>query len=138
MNQLKYFPSSHRNFHNQSLQKKVNQDTSKDFKVRRLVVQEALQWLKDNNPACSEIIISEARLNALPINGDMHGIKVLEYTQEANQQHLKHYGPAPNQTAQDLSDSDYIQTLSSVLFPEPAVDIRQQVEDTVKEVVGLK
>lgn len=46
--------------------KQGKNDTSKNFRVRRYKVQNALMWLKENNPAYSNIIISQDRLDAIP------------------------------------------------------------------------
>ena len=51
------------------VRKQSKNDSCKDFNVRRYKVQAALTWLKLNNPAYSNIIISQERLNMLPLDG---------------------------------------------------------------------
>lgn len=45
--------------------KKGKNATSTDFNVRRYTMQNALVWLQQNNPAYSDIIISQIRLETL-------------------------------------------------------------------------
>ena len=45
-----------------------------DFRVRRGVVRAAIQWLKANNKWYSDIVIDEARLEALPEDGNLQRI----------------------------------------------------------------
>lgn len=61
------------------VRKQGKTDTSKDFRVHRYTVQEALVWLKDNNSAYSDIIISQERKNLLHLNGDCEGIPTVEF-----------------------------------------------------------
>ena len=49
-------------------------DTTKEFLVRRQKIQKALEWLKSNNPADENIMISIQRLQMLPENGEMQDI----------------------------------------------------------------
>ena len=104
-------------------------ETNKDFRVRRHTVQSALQWLKDNNPAFSDIIISTERLNLLPLNDeiDLHCVNFDHYQSSHDD------GPAPEQNnlGNISGESD-----SGVLLPEPSVNIRDQVEKVIEEVVG--
>ncbi len=44
---------------------------NEEFMVRRRKVQKALEWLKQNNPAFSDITISQDRLQMLPENGEL-------------------------------------------------------------------
>ena len=60
------------------VRKQGKTDTSKDFRVRRYTVQEALFWLKNNNPAYSDVIISQERINLLPLNRDCEGVPTVE------------------------------------------------------------
>ena len=46
--------------------KDCSQNSHKDFRVRKLVVQRALLWLKDNNKYYHNIDINLAALNQLP------------------------------------------------------------------------
>ena len=45
-------------------------DTHKDFRVRRYRVEGALHFLKDNNPAYSDIVIDGGRIQNLPEDGE--------------------------------------------------------------------
>ena len=56
-------------------------ETSKDYSVRRLKVQNALLFLKNNNPAYSDLIISQERLETLPENGELPDILTVECTE---------------------------------------------------------
>ena len=104
-------------------------DSVKEFRVRRYTIQSALQWLKSNNPAYSDIIINEERLNKLPVNDglDFNNINVNPYETSHDE------GPAPEQLNSDevSGESD-----SCVLLPEPSINIRDEVEKVVEEVVG--
>ncbi|CAC5413966.1 unnamed protein product [Mytilus coruscus] len=104
-------------------------DTSKEFNVRRQKVQIALVWLKKNNHAYFDIEISEERLNLLPVDGQIQNISTLEYNSDVG--HLNDQGPAPKQI--DLGN-DEGETISSVLLPEPCVDIKQKIQDAVEEI----
>ena len=111
------------------VRKQGKNDTSKEFRVRRYTVQSALQWLKLNNPAYSDIIISEERLNKLPLNDELpsNDVTVNHYNKSHDE------GPASEQldTDQVSGESD-----SCVLLPEPSINIRDEVEKVVEEVVG--
>jgi signal recognition particle subunit SEC65 len=113
------------------VRKQGKNNTSKEFRVRRFKVQHALVWLKSNNPAFSDIIISQERLEALPTDGEIENINTVEYAPDTV--HGSDKGPAPEQM--DLGDIDS-DTHSSVLLPEPAVNIRERVETVVADVVG--
>ena len=104
-------------------------DSSKEFRVRRYTVQSALQWLKTNNPAYSDIIISDERLNLLPINDELHtnNVNVNDYENHADK------GPAPEQL--DCNEVSG-ETDSCVILPNPSINIRDEVEKVVEEVVG--
>ncbi|VDI81413.1 Hypothetical predicted protein [Mytilus galloprovincialis] len=104
-------------------------DTSKEFNVRRQKVQIALIWLKKNNPAFSDIEISEERLNLLPEDGQIQNIHTLEYN--SNVGHLNDQGPAPKQIDPGNVEGE---TISSVLLPEPCFDIKQKIQDAVDEI----
>jgi hypothetical protein len=60
------------------VRKKGRNDTSKDFRVRRHTVQNALIWLKQNNSVYSNITINQERLQQLPLDGEMPNIQTLE------------------------------------------------------------
>jgi hypothetical protein len=61
------------------VKKQGQNDTSKDFVVRRYKVQNELNFLKTNNPAFSDIIIDIDRINALPIEGELSDIETIDY-----------------------------------------------------------
>lgn len=44
---------------------KGKNNSSKEFRVRRFKIQQSVQWLKSNNPAYSDIYISNDRLQSL-------------------------------------------------------------------------
>ncbi len=67
-------------------------DTSKEFNVRRNKVEQALYWLKANNPAYADITISTARLNQLPENAAVP-IDTIDTTYV---EHSRDDGPAPH------------------------------------------
>ncbi|CAH3027171.1 unnamed protein product, partial [Porites evermanni] len=46
-------------------------DTHKDFRARRHRVEEALRWLKGNNPAYGDVVIDGARIENLPEDGEL-------------------------------------------------------------------
>lgn len=54
------------------VKRKGKNDSSKEYRVRRYTVQNALLWLKNNNPAYSDITISNDRLNQLPIDSSVN------------------------------------------------------------------
>ena len=61
------------------VKKQGQNDTSKDFVVRRYKVQNALNFLKTNNPAFSDIIIDIDRINALSVEGELSDIETIDY-----------------------------------------------------------
>ncbi len=91
-----------------------------------------MHWLKDNNPAYSDIIISEERLQRLPIDGELQDINTVEFNE--NVTHGNDNGPAPDQV--DPGNVEALETNSSVLLPDDTCDLRQRVEDVVDKVVG--
>jgi hypothetical protein len=105
--------------------------TSKEFTVRRFKVQNALLWLKQNNPVYSDIMIGQDRLELLPIDGEMPDIETLEYSDKII--HQSDRGPVPDQI--DIGEVDGI-TNSSVLLPDPSINIRGKVQNVVDEIVG--
>ena len=106
-------------------------ETSKDYSVRHLKVQNALLFLKNNNPAYSDIIISQERLEALPENGELPDILTVECTENNLKNTDK--GPAPNQVNPGDVDGT---THSSVLLPEQGINISEEVNKLVKDVIG--
>ena len=113
------------------VRKQGQNGTSKEFRVQRHRVQNALLWLKQNNPAYSDIIISQIRIDNLPVNGDISSIHTIEY--KSDTVHQNDQGPAPQQL--EVGD-DVGETASSVLLPDQVMDVRKQVENIVHEVVG--
>ena len=113
------------------VRKQGRNDTSKEFNVRRYIIQQVLQWLKLNNPAYFDIIISQERLVLLPENAPVE-IHTVE-TKLSDQNSDKDIGPAPQQA--DPGDVDG-NSVSCVSLPEPAINIREQVEKVVEQIVG--
>lgn len=113
------------------VRKQGRNDSSKEFNVRRFIVQQVLQWLKLNNPAYSDIIISQERLNLLPENDSLE-IHIIE-TNLSDNTSTKDHGPAPKQVDPGEVDGD---TTSCFTLPDPGIDIREQVEKVEEEVVG--
>ena len=91
-------------------------------------VQNALDWLKENNPAYSDIIISNDRLAELPLD-DSVNVNTFEY--KSNTTHQNDQGPAPDQV--DPGDVEGA-THSCILLPDQPVNIRQQVQAIVDDV----
>ena len=95
--------------------------------VRHFKAQNALLWFKQNNPVYSDIIISQDRLELLPIDGEMPDIEYSDKTIHQNDR-----GPAPDQI--DIGEVDSI-TNSSVL-PDSPINIREKVQKVVDQIVG--
>ena len=93
-------------------------------------MQAALLWLKGNNPAYNDIIISNERLEALPLDGCI-SVNTFEYKSDTIHKHDK--VPAHEQINPGEVDGN---THSSILLPEKPVNIRQEVEDIVQDVIG--
>ncbi|CAC5402976.1 unnamed protein product [Mytilus coruscus] len=83
------------------------------------------------NSAYFDIIISKERLAALPIDEELSDIQTVEY--QANTVHISDNGPAPDQTDPGEIEGN---THSSVILPDPHINIRKKVEDIVSDVVG--
>ena len=114
------------------MRRRGRNDTSKDFKVRRYKVQNALLWLQENNPVFKDIIISDERLSQLPRDGELRDGHIFEYDDDGHER-INDNGPAFEQI--NPGDEE-ICTDSSVLLPDPPVDIRHEVEHAVRSVVG--
>ena len=93
-------------------------DSTKEFRVRRYKVQAALLWLKGNNPAYNDIIISNERLEALPLDGCI-SVNTFEY--KSYTKHKNDKGPAHEQINPGEVDGN---THSRILLPDKPVDIR--------------
>ena len=65
------------------LRRQGRDDTHKDFRVRRYRVHEALCWLKNNNPAYSDIVIDVARIHNLPEDGELLNFKTLSFLKQS-------------------------------------------------------
>ena len=106
-------------------------DTSKDFVARRYKVQNALNFPNTNNPAFADIIIDIDRINYLPIEGELSDIETIDYHPHNDLSSDK--GPAPYQTDKGEISAT---TNSSVLLPDPNVDIKKKVENVVNVGIG--
>ena len=93
-------------------------------------MQSALTWLTINNLAYSNIITSQAQLNKLPLDGEISDINTLEYKEDTT--HVNDNGPAPN----PVEDCCGV-TCSSILLPDPSVDINAQVGSVVSDVIVM-
>ena len=67
----------------------------------------------------------------LPLNGDCEGIPTVEF--DENTPPINDKGPASDQT--DPGDDNYT-THSSVLLPDPPINIQKEVQNTVNDVLG--
>jgi hypothetical protein len=113
------------------VKKQGQNDTSQYFVVRRFKVQNALNFHKNNNPAFADIIININRIHYLPIEGELSDIETIDYHLHNDLSSDK--GPAQHQTDPgEISGT----TNSSVLLPDPNVDIKKKVENVVNAVIG--
>ena len=111
--------------------KKGKNNTSKDFKVRRFYVQNALIWLKQNNPVYSDIQISQERLNKLPLDAECDGVPSVEFSEDTV--HNNDLGPAPEQIDTGECEGN---TNSSVLLPDAPLSIQTEINNVVQDVLG--
>ena len=107
-------------------------DISKDYTVRRIKIQNALHFLKNNNPGFRNIIIREDRLNSLPENGELQNILTVEINKDSCSL-KKDKGPAPDHTNPGEIEGT---THSGVLLSDPKVNISEEVNKIVKDVLG--
>ena len=98
-------------------------DTHKDFRVRTHQVEEALCWLKDNNPAYSDI--DSARIQNLPEDGELPNLRTVEFSET---EHMDDQGPAPQQLVAGETDASDDSTVSGVILAEPGVNVKAEVE----------
>ncbi len=105
-------------------------NTSKDFNVRRFVVQGVLEWLKANNPAYSDITICPLRLNRLPENAQIDIDTIEAHPSTA---HTDDQGPASEQVDPGEVEGD---TASCVPLPDTSVNIKEQVTKVVEDAVS--
>ena len=108
-------------------------DTHKDFRVRRHRVEGALRWLKDNNPAYSDIVIDGARIQNLPEDGELPCLRTVEFSET---EHVDDQGPAPQQLDAGETDDSDDSTVSGIILPEPGVNVQAQVEAAINKVVS--
>jgi hypothetical protein len=114
------------------VRKTGNNAIHKDFKVRRFAVQSALNWLKSNNVAYSDITISQDRLNLLPENGEIN-LETIKSNFESTTD--KDQGPAKEQVSPDEINGD---TVSAVQLPDESVNIRNNIESILQEITDPK
>ncbi|KAK3083478.1 hypothetical protein FSP39_023709 [Pinctada imbricata] len=112
--------------------RKGKNNTSKDFRCRRHKIQNALEWLKQHNPAYSDIIISEANLSVLPADGELI-VNCLNVDSENISEHSDK-GPAPLQTC--VNETDAGVSDSCVLLNDPPVNIQEEISNTIQSLTG--
>ena len=108
-------------------------DTHKDFRVRRYRVEGALRFLKDNNPAYSDIVIDGARIENLPEDGELPNLRTVEFSET---EHTDDQGPAPQQLVAGETDVSDDSTVSGVILTEPGVNVQTQIEEAMNQVVS--
>ena len=108
-------------------------DTHKDFRVRSYRVEGALHFLKDNNPAYSDIVIDGARIQNLPEDGELPNVRTVEFSET---EHMDDQGPAPQQLIAGETDVSDDSTVSGVILTEPRVNVQAQVEAAINQVVS--
>ena len=108
-------------------------DTHKDVRVRRHRIEGALHWLKENNPAYSDIVIDRSRLQNLPEDGELPNVRTVEFSES---EHIDDQGPAPQQL--DAGETNGIDdlTVSGVILPEPGVNVQANVEEVLNRIVS--
>ena len=89
-----YSPSLTRRGGYHTRRKTRKDDTHKDFRVRRHRVEEALRWLKDNNPAYGDVVIHGARIENLPEDGELPNLRTVEFSET---ERIDDQGPASQQ-----------------------------------------
>ena len=87
--------------------------------------------MKTNNPAYSDIIISQDRLWKLPLDGECHDVPSFTFNEDTT--HCNDLGPAADQT--DPGDTG-CSTHSGVLLSEVPVSIETEIKNVVQEVMG--
>ena len=108
-------------------------DTHKDFRVRRHQVEEVLRWLKDKNPAYSDIVIDSARIRNLPEDGELPNLRTVEFSET---EHMDDQGPAPQQLVAGETDASDDSAVFGVIFAEPGVNVQAEVEAALNQVVS--
>ena len=112
--------------------RKIRKNESSRYK--RFVVlkfKNAVLFLKQNIPAYSDIIISQESLNSLPEDGELPNILTVQCNDIISGETDK--GPAPDQINPGKVDGT---THSSVLLPDPEINISEEVNKIVKDVIG--
>lgn len=105
------------------VKRKGKNDSSKEYRVRRYTVQNALLWLKNNNPAYSDITISNDRLNQLPIDSSVN-LQTLEVDSFEQSSRENDTCPVSNKLILVLS----MVFESGVLISEQSVDSQSEVQ----------
>ena len=112
-------------------------DSSKEFRVRRYVVQNALLWLKQNNPVYVDIEICPDRLSQLPIDDEIQNIQTVKFND--NTGHINDQGPAPEQIHPgESTDLDDTTTASGILIPDQITDIQKDKHEFVSNILNNK
>lgn len=113
------------------VKKQGKNDTCREFRVRRLKVEQALKWLKINNPAYVDIIISSDRLLHLPEDGELSDITTLQFKE--NTPHNNDKGPSSEQIDIGISEG---YSHSGAQLPDSNVHVKENVEKIVQEILG--
>ena len=66
-----------------------------NFRVRRMKVLTALNWLRKNNPIYRDVVIDEMRINALPVDSMVSGFKEI-LVEDEESSILDDRGPLPD------------------------------------------
>ena len=69
------------------------------------IFKEALLFLKNNNSAYTDIIISQDRLNSLPVDGELTSVQTVEFNPDTV--HNSDLGPASFQTIKTVAFNLY-------------------------------
>ena len=77
------------------------------FKVRRIRVQRALEWLRENNPLFSNILISSSRLADLPENDVPYELQATtKFSSDTTTLYAEQDGYVPSQDVDDSAESN--------------------------------
>ncbi|XP_021372501.1 uncharacterized protein LOC110462720 [Mizuhopecten yessoensis] len=104
----------------------------KIFECDDIKFKKALTWLKSNNPAYTDIIISDERLSILPLDSGIEDMENVEFLPST--EHADHKGPSEDQI--NLGEDVDGDTSSSVLLPEPVVDIHKKVHKIIENALN--
>ena len=108
-------------------------DTSKDMKVRRKVVHNALLYLRAHSAPYTDIEISQERLDHLPEEGVLPMLKRVTFKPEAANKHINDVGPAKDQIDHGAED---VTTASGFLLPDRVDNEEETVKAVVRDVLG--